>query len=83
MPLKTAPLTPPSEHFALQDVLDAPSIGSSRIPMIVHCIYQLMFAVITYVPFLAVIREKPPNYQISLASYSQLVPLLNVANSDQ
>ncbi|KAF9029900.1 ammonium transporter [Hymenopellis radicata] len=40
------------KHFAFMEVLDAPSIGSTRIPVIVYCIYQLMFAAIT--PMIAV-----------------------------
>ncbi|KAF7306852.1 Ammonium transporter [Mycena indigotica] len=39
------------KHFALRDVLEKPSVGSSRIPSIVFCVYQLMFAAIT--PMLA------------------------------
>jgi len=35
------------KYFALKGVLDQPSIGSTRIPAIVFCIYQLMFAAIT------------------------------------
>lgn len=38
------------KYFALKGVLEQPSIGSSRIPSILFCIYQLMFAAITYVP---------------------------------
>ncbi|KAG8705230.1 hypothetical protein FRC08_001761 [Ceratobasidium sp. 394] len=38
-------------YFGLKGVLDQPSMGSSRIPAIVFCIYQLMFAAIT--PILA------------------------------
>ncbi|KAH7100213.1 ammonium transporter [Auriculariales sp. MPI-PUGE-AT-0066] len=38
-------------HFGMIGVLDQPSIGSARIPSIVFCIYQLMFAAIT--PMLA------------------------------
>ena len=34
----------------IKGVLEKPSIGSTRIPSIVFCIYQLMFAAITYVP---------------------------------
>ena len=46
-----APLTrPPAAHFGLMGVLEKPSIGSTRIPTIVFCIYQLMFAAITSVP---------------------------------
>ncbi|KAL1405277.1 hypothetical protein Q8F55_008904 [Vanrija albida] len=37
------------KHFALMNVLDQPSIGSSRIPALVFAIYQCMFAVITVV----------------------------------
>ncbi|KAF7350126.1 Ammonium transporter [Mycena venus] len=36
-----------SQYFALRGVLEHPSIGSTRIPSIVFCIYQLMFAAIT------------------------------------
>ncbi len=38
-----------TEHFGLKGVLEQPSIGSSKIPSIVFCVYQLMFAIITYV----------------------------------
>ena len=37
------------EYFGLRGVLDQPSVGSARIPAILFCIYQLMFAAITYV----------------------------------
>ncbi|KAF7310842.1 Ammonium transporter [Mycena chlorophos] len=40
------------KHFALRGVLETPSVGSRRIPSIVFCVYQLMFAAIT--PMLAV-----------------------------
>jgi Amt family ammonium transporter len=40
------------KYFALQGVVDAPSPGSSRVPAIVFCVFQLMFAAIT--PILAV-----------------------------
>jgi Amt family ammonium transporter len=40
------------DYFGLKGVLEKPSIGSTRIPSIVFCIYQLMFAAIT--PILAV-----------------------------
>lgn len=36
-------------YFCLNNVLDAPSIGSSRIPALLFCIYQCMFAIITVV----------------------------------
>jgi ammonia channel protein AmtB len=40
---------PSPEYFGLKGVLEKPSIGSSRIPSIVFCVYQLMFAAITCV----------------------------------
>jgi Amt family ammonium transporter len=40
------------KYFALKGVLETPSVGSARIPSIVFCIYQLMFAAIT--PMLAI-----------------------------
>ncbi|KAI5832489.1 ammonium transporter [Schizophyllum commune Tattone D] len=39
------------KYFGLKGVLEKPSIGSTRIPSIVFCVYQLMFAAIT--PMLA------------------------------
>ncbi|CAE6458632.1 unnamed protein product [Rhizoctonia solani] len=39
------------KYFALRGVLGNPSIASDRIPAIVHCVYQLMFAAFT--PMLA------------------------------
>jgi Amt family ammonium transporter len=36
-------------YFGLNGVLEKPSIGSVRVPSIVFCVYQLMFAAITYV----------------------------------
>ncbi|KAJ7152067.1 ammonium transporter AmtB-like domain-containing protein [Mycena filopes] len=35
------------KYFALRNVLEQPSIGSARVPSIVFCVYQLMFAAIT------------------------------------
>ena len=35
------------EYFALRNVLNQPSIGSVRVPAIVFCVFQLMFAAIT------------------------------------
>ncbi|KIK03145.1 hypothetical protein K443DRAFT_676993 [Laccaria amethystina LaAM-08-1] len=40
------------KHFGMKGVLGEPSIGSARIPSIVFCVYQLMFAAIT--PMIAV-----------------------------
>ncbi|KAH9939174.1 ammonium transporter [Amylocystis lapponica] len=39
-------------YFALKGVLEKPSIGSTRIPSIAFCVFQLMFAAIT--PMLAI-----------------------------
>jgi len=36
-------------YFGLNGVMEKPSIGSVRVPSIVFCVYQLMFAAITYV----------------------------------
>jgi Amt family ammonium transporter len=40
------------KHFGLKGVLEKPSIGSTRVPSIIFCVYQLMFAAIT--PMLAI-----------------------------
>jgi len=40
------------KYFALRGALETPSVASQRIPTIVFCVYQLMFAAIT--PMLAV-----------------------------
>lgn len=40
------------KHLGLKGVLAQPSVGSNRIPSIVFCVYQLMFAAIT--PMIAV-----------------------------
>ncbi|CAE6538349.1 unnamed protein product [Rhizoctonia solani] len=39
------------KYFALRGVLQKPSIASDRVPALVHCVYQLMFAAFT--PMLA------------------------------
>jgi Amt family ammonium transporter len=46
------------KHFALMNTLDAPSIGSTRVPAIVFCVYQLMFAAITVVLATGAIAER-------------------------
>jgi ammonium transporter, Amt family len=38
------------KYFGLKGVLNKPSIGSTRIPSIAFCVFQLMFAAITCVP---------------------------------
>ncbi|KAF6759403.1 ammonium transporter [Ephemerocybe angulata] len=40
------------QHFGLKGVLEKPSIGSTKIPSIVFCVFQLMFAAIT--PMIAI-----------------------------
>jgi Amt family ammonium transporter len=40
----------------LKDVLGAPSVGSSKIPDLMFCVYQGMFAAITYVHLLSPFR---------------------------
>ena len=37
------------DNFGLKDVLGYPSVGSARIPDLLFCVYQGMFASITYV----------------------------------
>jgi len=46
------------KHFALLHGVDAPSVGSPRIPTIVFCVYQLMFAAITVVLATGAIAER-------------------------
>ncbi|KAH8104419.1 ammonium transporter [Phellopilus nigrolimitatus] len=53
------------KYFALKGVLGQPSIGSSRIPSLPFCVYQLMFAAIT--PMLAV---------GAFAEHSRIAPIL-------
>ncbi|KAF8630808.1 hypothetical protein AX15_002710 [Amanita polypyramis BW_CC] len=45
------------KYFALKGVLEQPSIGSTRIPSIAFCVYQLMFAAITPCIALGAIAE--------------------------
>jgi hypothetical protein len=47
---------PEKEYFGLKGVLEQPSVGSSRIPALLFCIYQLMFAAITYVILLQILK---------------------------
>ncbi|KAH8825080.1 ammonium transporter [Flagelloscypha sp. PMI_526] len=46
------------KYFALKGVAEAPSIGSSRIPALLFCIYQCMFAAITPVIACGAIAER-------------------------
>ena len=43
-------LTASAGYFGLKGVLEKPSIGSTRIPSLLFCLYQGMFAAITSVP---------------------------------
>ncbi|KZT39441.1 ammonium transporter [Sistotremastrum suecicum HHB10207 ss-3] len=45
-------------HFGLKGVLGQPSVGSSRIPAIVFCVYQLMFAAITPILAIGAVAER-------------------------
>ena len=47
-----------AEHFGLKGVLEKPSIGSTRIPSIVFCVFQLMFAAITPILALGAVAER-------------------------
>ena len=56
-------LCPPSHHsdaeyFGLKGVLEKPSIGSTRIPSIAFCVFQLMFAAITPMLALGAVAER-------------------------
>lgn len=46
------------KHFGLKNVLGEPSIGSPRIPSLVFCVYQLMFAAITPILAIGAIAER-------------------------
>ncbi|KAF8960438.1 ammonium transporter [Flammula alnicola] len=46
------------KYFGLKGVLDQPSIGSSRIPALLFCVYQLMFAAITAALAVGAIAER-------------------------
>lgn len=61
----------PQEYFGLKGVLDQPSIGSSRIPALLFCVYQLMFAAITCVIFLHCVcmwLQLPLSYQFNFSA---------------
>ncbi|KAH9896721.1 ammonium transporter [Cubamyces lactineus] len=45
-------------YFGLKGVLEKPSIGSLRIPSIVFCVFQLMFAAITPILAIGAIAER-------------------------
>jgi len=46
------------DHFALKNVLDQPSVGSARVPAIVFCVFQLMFAAITPMIAIGAVAER-------------------------
>ncbi|KAI0646172.1 ammonium transporter [Trametes meyenii] len=45
-------------YFGLKGVLEKPSIGSTRVPSIVFCVFQLMFAAITPILAIGAIAER-------------------------
>ncbi|KAF8157217.1 ammonium transporter [Crassisporium funariophilum] len=46
------------KYFGLKGVLDQPSMGSPRIPALLFCVYQLMFAIITAALAVGAIAER-------------------------
>lgn len=46
------------QHFGLRGVLQTPSIGSPRVPSIVYCVFQLMFAAITPMIAIGAVAER-------------------------
>jgi len=46
------------KYFALQGVDETPSVGSTRVPAIVYCVYQLMFAAITPILAIGAVAER-------------------------
>lgn len=52
-------------YFALRNVENQPSIGSARVPAIVFCVFQLMFAAIT-----CVCSSASPLPSLNLCSFS-------------
>lgn len=44
-------MPPHVEYFGLKGVLEKPSIGSAKVPSLIYCVFQLMFAAITYVAY--------------------------------
>lgn len=46
------------KYFSLKGVLEEPSMGSTRIPSIVFCVYQLMFAAITPILAIGAVAER-------------------------
>ena len=45
------------DNFGLKNVLGYPSVGSTRIPDLLFCVYQGMFAAITYVRYSCCVPE--------------------------
>lgn len=45
-------------YFGLKGVLEQPSIGSSRVPSLVFCVFQLMFAAITPMIAIGAVAER-------------------------
>lgn len=59
-------------NFGLMDVLAQPSVGSSKIPDLLFCLYQGMFAAITYV----VVSFFPPLTPPFLSFRKKFIPFL-------
>jgi Amt family ammonium transporter len=55
------------DNFGLMNVLGAPSVGSPRIPDLLFCVYQGMFAAITYVSA----QEEKEGKKNSLREYTK------------
>lgn len=46
------------KYFGLRNVLDQPSVGSARVPALVFCVFQLMFAAITPMIAIGAVAER-------------------------
>ena len=46
------------QNFGLKGVLEQPSVGSARIPALLYCVFQLMFAAITPILALGAVAER-------------------------
>ncbi len=56
-PPQPLPSHPFPEYFGLKGVLDTPAMGSTRLPALVFCLYQLMFATATAMISLGALAE--------------------------
>lgn len=46
------------KYFGLRNVLDQPSVGSAKVPALVFCVFQLMFAAITPMIAIGAVAER-------------------------